>query len=369
MLRRILANLRFYDWPLLLAVLMLVLISLLTLYSIGLSFDQPDFTNFNRQLVFGGIGLVVLIGISMIDYRFWQNISRPLYLIGLTLLVGVLIFGQNLRGTKGWFIVGSFSFQPVEIAKFGLIAWLAYYLARHGRELTDWRKFLTTGVAAAAASGLVILQPDLGSAIVLFVIWFALVMLAGVRRWHIASVVGMLIVVFISGWFFFFADYQKDRLLTFVDPGRDPYGTGYHVRQALIAVGAGQLTGKGLSFGSQSQLKFIPDSQTDFIFAVISEELGFLGAGLVLVLWGIIFWRLLRIAKHTSDDFALFFVMGVFTLFFVQTTINIGMNIGLLPVTGIGLPFISYGGSFLIVSLALIGVVQDVAIKSVRHKI
>ena len=174
----------------------------------------------------------------------------------------------------------------------------------------------------------------------------------------------ILIIILILSWFFLFQDYQKDRIVTFFNPAADPYDTGYHVRQAVTAVGAGGFLGRGLGFGSQSQLKFIPASQTDFIFAVIAEELGFLGVGLVLFFWGLIFWRLIRAAKMARDNFTLLFIFGVSALFFSQIIINIGMNIGIVPVTGISLPFLSYGGSFLLTSLILVGIIESMIIRN-----
>jgi len=187
---------------------------------------------------------------------------------------------------------------------------------------------------------------------------------AGVRQKHLLFLFFSLLMVGVITWFFLFQTYQKDRILTFLNPNLDPYGRGYHVRQAVTAVGAGGFLGQGLGFGSQSQLKFIPASQTDFIFAVIGEELGFLGVILILFFWAVIFYRLTKTANIMKDNFSYLFILGVSGLFFTQVFINIGMNIGLVPVTGISLPFCSYGGSFLVASLILIGVVESMIIKN-----
>lgn len=189
---------------------------------------------------------------------------------------------------------------------------------------------------------------------------------AGASKKHLLTLGIALIISFIIAWLFLFQGYQKDRILTFFNPQADPYGTGYHVRQATTAVGAGGLLGRGLGFGSQSQLKFIPASQTDFIFAVIAEELGLFGVSLILFFWGLIFWRLTRAIYFMRDNFSVFFILGVTAVFFSHIMINIGMNIGIVPVTGISLPFVSYGGSFLVISLILIGIVESMIIRSRR---
>jgi rod shape determining protein RodA len=204
------------------------------------------------------------------------------------------------------------------------------------------------------------MQPDTGSAAVLLGLWFILLMVTGVR-WRYLGVIMLTAIVLVSIlWFGMFADYQKARIMTFLNPAIDPLGSGYNVTQAKIAVGSGGVFGRGLGFGSQSQLKFIPESQTDFIFAVIAEELGLLGVALVLGLWVLIFYRLARAAKRARDDFGQFVLLGILIIFFIHIFVNIGMNIGLLPVTGISLPFLSYGGSFVLVSMFFIGVAESV---------
>jgi rod shape determining protein RodA len=207
---------------------------------------------------------------------------------------------------------------------------------------------------------LVLLQPDLGSAVILGLIWFGIMCLVGARRLYIVGLVGLVAVASVFSWFFLLQDYQKDRVLTFVYPESDPLGAGYNTNQAAIAVGSGKFFGRGLGFGSQSQLRFLPEAQTDFVFSVIGEELGFAGAGAVIGLFGFLFWRLLRIIRHANNDFAAVVVSGVTIVFFSQLVINVGANVGLLPVTGVTLPFVSYGGSSLIVNLLMVGMVQSV---------
>ncbi|MFA6537736.1 MAG: FtsW/RodA/SpoVE family cell cycle protein, partial [Patescibacteria group bacterium] len=209
----------------------------------------------------------------------------------------------------------------------------------------------------------VILQPDFGSALVLLGIWFIMLLLTGVKKNILATI--LLVGVLLSGlaWGAFLQDYQKDRIKVFLNPTADPLGSGYNVTQAIIAIGSGNFWGRGLGFGSQSQLKFIPEAQTDFIFAVIAEELGFLGVAMVFALFGVIFWRLMILAKTASDDFGQFLIIGIMAVLLIHLTVNIGMNLGVMPVMGISLPFVSYGGSFLITCFVLMGLAQSVAVR------
>ena len=188
--------------------------------------------------------------------------------------------------------------------------------------------------------------------------------LIGIKRSHLAILLILVATLLAGSWIFVFQDYQKERILSFLDASRDPLGRGYNIAQAQIAVGSGQMLGRGIGFGPQSQLRFVPESQTDFIFAVLAEEMGFLGAALILALWGVIFWRIVRIARRARDDFGLFFAAGTAIVFLIQIFINIGMTIGVAPVTGISLPFISYGGSALVINFAMLGILESVAARS-----
>lgn len=368
-MQRYLQWLKSFDWVLLGAVFLLICFSLAALYSVAISFDEPNFSNFSKQVIFAIIGFTVLFIVSFIDYRLWQEYSSIFYgLVGI-LLIGVLFLGTTIRGTTGWYSIFGFNFQPVELAKIGLIAFLAWFLSKHSGQVKELKTFLATGGSTLIFFILVILQPDFGSGIILFFIWILMMIFAGMNKKHLAFLtVGGLISLVIA-WMFLFAPYQQDRILTFFNPQADPYGRGYQVRQAVTAVGAGGLYGRGLGFGSQSQLKFLPASQTDFIFAVIAEELGFFGISLVLFLWGLIFYRLIRAAKIMKDNFSLFFILGASALFFIHVIINIGMNIGIVPVTGISLPFLSYGGSFLLSSLLLVGIIQSMIIRNQNQRV
>ncbi len=353
-----------FDWILFGAVCLLICFGLAALYSITISFDQPDFGNFKKQIIFAIIGMVFLFGLSLVDYRVWRDYSYIIYGLMALVLLAVIFFGKTLRGTTGWFSIFGINFQPVEMAKIVLVLFLSWFYSNHLASVKELKNFLIAGICSVVFFGLVILQPDFGSAMILFFIWLALAIFSGASKKHLLILGLIAVILFICAWAFFFQDFQRDRILTFINPQADPYGRGYHVRQAVTAVGAGGIFGRGLGFGSQSQLKFIPASETDFIFAVIAEELGFLGVGLVLFFLGIIFYRLARAARNAKDSFAVFFIYGFSVILFCQVMVNIGMNVGIVPVTGISLPFISYGGSFLVTCLMLVGMTESMIIRN-----
>lgn len=358
------ACLKKFDWILLFAVLLLICFGLAEIYSIALSKDSLDLLNFKKQIFSVILGVIFLFALSFIDYHNLRSFSNYIYIFGLLLLVSVLFFGKSIRGTTGWFDLGIFSIQPVEFIKFILIIFLAKYFSGVSIKISPIKHLVLSGLGCLAFVSLVLLQPDFGSALILFAVWFSLVLIAGFKRKYIIIIGLILAVSFALGWLFFFKDYQKQRILTFLVPEENSLDEGYNVRQAIIAVGSGGITGRGIGFGSQSQLKFLPESQNDFIFAVVAEELGFFGVCLVISFFLIFFYRILTNVKKINDDFGIYFVLGVVALIFIEMFINIGMNIGLLPVVGISLPFLSYGGSAIISSLMMVGVVESIIIRS-----
>ncbi|HPI67137.1 MAG TPA: rod shape-determining protein RodA [bacterium] len=350
-----------FDWLLLVAVFLLIAFGLSTLYSLTLSSDNKNFNPLNRQIVFSLFGLVLLLIVSFIDYRFWHAFAWWLYGLSLVLLISVLFFGQTIQGTTGWFVFGPFNLQPVEIAKIAIIILLARFLStkasREKISLDIWFKsfFIILPILL-----LVVLQPDFGSMVVIFLIWFAMLFLTGIKIKHFLFFCLILVILAVVGWQFFLQPYQKDRIITFLQPQLDPLGSGYNVRQSLIALGSGGLWGRGLGLGTQSQLHFLPVSEADFIFAALGEEWGFAGTLIVFLLYLVIFYRLYRIMHHCRNDFGLFLIFGLTMMFFIQFLINVGMATGVLPVTGLPLPFVSYGGSFLVMSLIAIGMIENV---------
>ncbi len=353
---------RSFDWILLVAMLLLVALGLAAIYSVDLSRGQ-EFVYFRKQLIAGGIGLTLLVGASLTQYTFFRSYAKLFYLLSIILLVAVFLFGTNIRGSKSWFTFGGFSFQPLEAAKVGVILLLAYIVYNFGRRFERPLFFIGTGIITFLVMLLIMLERDLGSSIIIGSIWFGIMLLVGARRAYILGLVGAVIVASVVGWFFLLHPYQKERLLTFIHPERDALGAGYNSTQAIIAVGAGQWLGRGLGFGSQSQLRFLPEAQTDFVFSVIAEELGLAGIVALLILFGVVLWRLVVLVKKSNDDFVSVTVSGIAILFFSQFMVNTGANIGLLPITGVTLPFVSYGGSSLIISLFLIGLAESMVEK------
>ncbi|MCD4761962.1 rod shape-determining protein RodA [bacterium] len=364
MLNKILVYLKNFDWILFAAVLLLIFFGLAEIYSIALSNEDLQLLNFRKQAIFVVIGIILLFLLAFFDYHNFRSFSNYFYLLGLLLLVGVLFLGKTVRGTTGWFEFFGFSLQPVEFVKFFLIIFLARYFSGVSIRTNQLKHLIISGLGMLLFVGLVLKQPDFGSAFLLFLLWVIMVILAGFNKKYLIYI-GLILVIALSfGWFVFFKDYQKQRIITFINPGSNTLVEGYNSAQATIAVGAGGLIGRGIGFGSQSQLKFLPESQNDFIFAVVAEELGFLGVCLIIFFFAVFFYRMLKSVKAVNNDFGIFFLLGATSLIFIEMFINIGMNVGLMPVVGISLPFLSYGGSAIISSLLIVGVVESIIIRS-----
>jgi rod shape determining protein RodA len=318
--------------------------------------------NFNKQLVSSAIGIALLFFLSFYDYRVLNLYATKLYFVGIILLLFVVVWGTTVRGTTGWIGFGAFHIQPVEIVKLIMVIFLAVFFGKKGTQLSIMVRIMASIVLVLVPVFLILKQPDFGSAMIVLGSWSMLLLLSGIDKKNLFLLVLGATVVFSSSWFFF-KDYQKARIVSFIDPGRDPRGSGYNVIQSMVAVGSGNVFGKGIGRGSQSQLNFLPEKHTDFIFAVIAEELGFLGASIVFVLFGVIFYRMKEIAKASRDNFGYLMTMGIVFVLFLQVLVNIGMNIGMAPVAGVPLPFVSYGGSSLVLVLASIGLVQSVYLR------
>jgi rod shape determining protein RodA len=351
-----------FDWILLVSILLLLGLSLTILYPISWAGKSgaEEANHFWKQAVFAGIGLAVFFFFASIDYRNLKNCSKFLFFFGAALLVLVLAFGKVIRGTTGWIGFGGLHLQPVELFKIITIILLAKYFSLHSRSLGDYRYILFSFFPVALSVILILSQPDLGSAAVVVFLWAALLVISGASKKHLLVLFLIGILIGSIGWFFLLKDYQKERITMLFNPSLDPLGAGYNVIQSTVAVGSGGLWGKGLGHGSQSQLNFLPEKHTDFIFAVISEELGLGGALFVFLLLLAVMTRYIRIAKVSRDSFGKLLVGGMASMIFFQSLINIGMNIGVMPVAGIPLPFLSYGGSSLIVMMAGAGIVESV---------
>jgi rod shape determining protein RodA len=286
------------------------------------------------------------------------NIVFYLYLAILFLLALILVIGEVTLGAQSRFDLGFFSFQPSDPAKLVLIMVLAKYFSKRHVEIGDLRHVIISGIYAFLIFALVFVQPDFGSGIILASIWFGLVLVAGISWKHLGSVVLLGTVAFSGLWLFGFEEYQKERIMTFLHPLADIRGAGYNAYQSTIAVGSGQLLGKGVGYGTQSKLQFLPEYETDFIFAAYAEEWGFVGVVFLFFLYGVVIMRTLRISLRAETNFERIFGAGVAILFTSHFLVHIGMNIGLLPVTGTTVPFLSYGGSHLITEFLALGILM-----------
>ena len=331
------------------------------------SFSPPNSDFFNRQLIWTLIGLLSFFIFSAIDYRIFKNhglLLVAVYVGAIIFLTVLLLIAPETRGIKAWFQIGGAGIQPTEPMKLVLALVLAKYFSRRHIEIAILRHLLISGFYAGLAVALVLLQPDLGSSLILAAIWLAVVCFSGIKFRHLV-IFFVIAAVFLSfAWFSVLAPYQKARITSFFNPYRDPKGAGYNIIQSMIAVGSGQFWGKGIGYGTQSHLNFLPEVETDFIFAGFAEETGFAGAMLLLGLFGVLFWRIFAIGLGAQDNFSKIFVLGFAALLFSETFIHVGMNLGLLPVTGIGLPLVSYGGSNLVTTLVGLGILQSIRINS-----
>lgn len=344
------------DWILLFAILPIVGVGLVTMYS----FSGSN-VYFNHQLLWAGIALLVFFGVSFLDVRFLKqtNIVVGLYTLIITLLVLLFGIGTISKGAQSWFTLGGFSIQPVDPAKIILILMLAKYFSRRHVEIAHIKHIIISGLYALIIFLLVILQPDFGGALIVFCIWFGIVMISGISKKHLASVIMIGLVAGAFLWTFVFEEYQKKRILTFIHPLADVRGAGYNAYQSTITVGSGEILGKGIGYGTQSRLKFLPEYETDFIFAAFAEEWGFVGVILLFILYGIVIWRILSNALLGATNFELLYGVGLAVFFMSHFIIHVGMNMGLLPVTGLTIPFMSYGGSNLVTSFGALGILMS----------
>ncbi len=346
------------DWVAFGCSLLLALLGLLTMNSFQTS--DPFFL---RQTIWILAGVAVFFIAARIDWRFLRRGSTVAVLFAIVLLplIALVVLGTATKGAKSWFDLGGFALQPVEFVKLALIIALAKYFSRRHIEIKNIRHILVSGAYAAVVFVLVALQPDFGSAIIIFLIWLGMVLLSGISRTHLFAVIGLGAVAFGGLWFFGFHDYQKTRILTFIHPLADIHGAGYNAYQSTVAVGSGQWVGKGIGYGTQSKLRFLPEYQTDFIFAAFAEEWGFVGVLLLFSLYGALFWRILAAAGRGASNFETLFALGVLCYFGAHFLLHVGINVGLLPVTGTTIPFMSYGGSHLLAEFLALGIISGMS--------
>ncbi len=353
-----------FDWLLILLTLLLLGLGLLMISSATGRDAAAVMTFFElpvvRQALFAAVGLPLLFALTLINYRSWIAWRWFLYGVMLLLLIAVWLLGRANFGAHSWFDLQSFGLQPSELSKLVLIIVLADYLAGHEAAVKRGDGLLVSLLLAAPIVVAVYVEPDMGTAVVLAAIWFGMLFVAGVRPVHILLLIIVAIVAAPLLWSIM-QPHMRDRILMFLHPQTDVLGKDYNVIQALIGVGSGGLWGKGLGQGTQSQLYFLRVRYTDYIFAVLAEELGLVGALLLLSLFASLLLRIIRIGARASDSFGRLLTAGVAMMIFVQVFINIGFQVGLLPVTGLPLPLISYGGSSLITTLLGLGLVESVA--------
>lgn len=348
------------DWILITATILLIGIGLLSIYSSSLG--KGDFLNFKKQATFFGIGIFLMFFFSFFDWRIFRENSYLvliLYFVSLLSLVGLFFFAPEIRGVKSWYKLGPFSIDPIEFTKIVLIIVLAKYFSTRHVEMYRVRHILLSGFYVFVPAVLTFFQPDLGSVLILIALWIGVLIVSGIKLRHflILCLCGFLILVL--SWFFLLKDYQKERIISFIEP-LDPLGMSWSQNQAKIAIGSGGILGQGFGKGSQTQYGFLPEPHTDFIFAAIAEEFGLIGVSVLFFLFLLLLWRIFKIAINSESNFPRLFSTGLVIIIISQIFIHIGMNLGILPIIGISLPLVSYGGSGLIAILAALGVVQNI---------
>ncbi len=353
--------LRELDWTLILVALLLCAWGLVMIYSARRAQDDGLFF-VRKQAVAMVIGVVVMFLVASIPIQTWQRWSAWLYVLNVSLLVYVDLFGRTTKGAQRWIpLPGVFNLQPSELAKIFVILTLAHWLSSREEMMKTSPLVLRSLVFIGLPVLLIFKQPDLGTALVVMAIWFGMMMLAGAKMKHLATVVVVGAVAFVAMWHFnVLEDYQKNRLVAFINPERDPRGSGYHILQARIAVGSGQVFGKGLFHGTQNLLLFIPEQHTDFILTVVAEETGFTGSVTLLALYGFLVWRLTRLILQAHRMYSRLIAVGVTTFFAYHVIVNTGMVIGILPVVGVWLPFVSFGGTAMVTCFLALGLMQAI---------
>lgn len=391
-----------FDIVLFLTALILIVIGLLAIYSS--TFNHPTAKgNYNKQVVFGAASVIIFFIIYFLPANSFRAIAVPSFLISQALLIAVLFLGKTVYGAKSWMSIGPIGFQPSEFAKIGTILFLAHWLSAPKRDMNNLKELFYTISLSLIPIMLILMEPDLGTAIVYISISLVMIFWSGISLFGLFVVISPGVILFASLFgtpMFLFAlgavivalilfkqdlftsgtvfvmnlaagfafelilkvlkPHQVNRILSFVDPTSDPLGSGYNALQAKVAIGSGGLTGKGFMQGNQTQLRFIPEQWTDFIYCVVGEEFGFIGSVAVLILFLIIFLKLLNFTNYAGDKFDKLVVIGILTLYFVHFAINIGMNLGITPVIGLPLPFISYGGSALVTNMLLLGLTFNI---------
>jgi rod shape determining protein RodA len=356
---------RHFDWTLIIAVLLVAGLGLVMIYSathqkLEQELLDPGFY-LKRQMIWFVVGIGAMALFATIDYRVFRDFAPLIYMGTIVVLLAVISpIGSSSRGTQAWFQLGPFQLQPSEFAKLAVILCLPAYVVQFRGEI-DWNRIVAILILTAVPIALIYLQPDLGTALVFIAILMGVLLVADARPRHLALLTGLgviaIVTVFQLG---VLKEYQLDRLGAFLDPQSDTQRSAYNLNQSKIAIGAGGFNGKGLFNGTQTNLSYVPEQNTDFIFTVVGEELGFLGSAFLLALFALIVWRTWRTALLAKDLYGTLLCVGVLSMFVFQVFENVGMTMGIMPITGIPLPFMSYGGSSTLASFAAIGLVLNV---------
>ena len=355
-----LIHLKKLDWILIVAAILLVGFGLLSIYSS--SSGKGDFLNFKKQVIFFGIGFFLMVSLSFFDWRELREapyLVLILYLLCLFSLIGLFFFAPEIRGVRSWYKIGQISIDPIEFTKIVLIILLAKYFSKRHIEMYQVRHILLSGLYILLPAVLIFLQPDLGSSLILIAFWVGVLLISGIKLRHFLILVLCFLLIFILSWNFLLKDYQKERILSYFLPF-EPLGVSWSQNQAKIAIGSGGIFGQGIGQGSQTQYGFLPEPQTDFIFSAIAEETGLVGVSVLLFLFSILLWRIIKIAVDSQSNFSRLFAAGITILLISQSLIHIGMNLGLLPIIGLPLPLISYGGSSLLATFIGLGILQSI---------
>ncbi|MGB9734833.1 MAG: rod shape-determining protein RodA [bacterium] len=355
------------DYELLFPLFLLIAISIVNLYSAAMAGHTVS-PIFYRQILWFSIGIIAMFVFAYIDYRVFKKLSLVLYIITLFLILLTIVKGRTAYGAQRWLSIGFLSFQPSEIAKFSILLVLSNYFDEHWFERGyDFKTLITPLLYILIPFVLIIKQPDLGTAIIVLLIGASIILFVGIRFRTFLLFLFAFITIIPLGWHFM-KGYQKARLIAFVDPYKDPLGSGYHLLQSRIAVGSGKLFGVGYLKGTQSHLNFLPESHTDFIFSVLAEEWGFVGCIVLIAIFVFIIVEGFRISHYAKDRFGSLLAFGITISIFLQFFINIGMSTGILPVVGITLPLMSYGGSSILMFMIEIGILLSVNMRRFRFE-
>lgn len=350
-----------FEWGILICTIILLAIGLVALFS---ATQNSDYEEFKKQIMWIGISIPVIVVVILVDYEILAKISPVIYGLSLISLVAVL-FTEPINGATSWFNIGPFSFQPAEFAKIAVVLFMANVIVKlqqKGRE--EINRFCKLGIILATVAVptlLIIKQPDYGTALAFLVALIFMLYVAGINKKYIITAVLLVVILVPLAYFFILPDHAKARIDVYLNPNLDPRGDGYNIIQSKLAIGAGQIFGMGLFKGNQTQLGYLYPKTTDFIFAVISEEMGFVVAGAIIVLYVILITKSIQVAKTAKDDLGSYIATGIVGIFFFHMLENIGMTMGLLPITGIPLPFVSYGGSSMLTNLTLIAILLNIS--------